>query len=66
MPLKAELKPAAPAPKKNDRSSNSSPGVLDLTARTLSAGIGTAGNIMLMSTRILTAPLTLGKRLLGL
>ena len=64
--LKAEHKPATPAAKKKDRHSKSSRGVLDLTASALSAGFGTAGNIVLMTTRIITAPLMLGKRFLGL
>jgi hypothetical protein len=63
----AEPKHAAPAPNKKDRSSKkSSSGALDLTAKTLSAGFGTAGNILLLTTRIFTAPFMLGKRFLGL
>jgi hypothetical protein len=62
----AKPKPAAPAAKKKDRSSKSSNGVLDLTAKTLSAGVSTAGSLMLMTTRIMVAPLKLGKRFLGL
>ena len=46
--------------------SESSGGVLDLTAKALSAGIGTAGNLILLTTRIIAAPVSLGRRLFGL
>jgi hypothetical protein len=62
--------PSAPkaktsAPAKKSSSSDSSSGILDLTAKALSAGFGTAGNLMLLTTRIIAAPVSLGRRLLG-
>jgi hypothetical protein len=39
---------------------------MDLAAKALSAGIGTAGNLLLLTTRIIAAPVSLGRRLFGL
>ncbi len=69
-PPHSQPKPAAvskaPAARKPGSASNSIPGFMNLTARTVSAGFGTAGNIVLLTTRILTVPFSFGRRLLGL
>jgi hypothetical protein len=56
----------SPPPKKKESSSGSSGGILDLTAKALSAGFGTVGNIVLLTTRIIAAPVSLGRRIFGL
>jgi len=55
-----------PAVSKSNSASKSSSGVLDLTAKVLSAGFGTAGGLVLMTTTIFAAPFAFGKRLLRL
>ena len=60
-PVPRQAKASAPT-----KAASSSGGILDLTAKTLSAGFGTAGNLVLLTTRILAAPVSLGRRLLGL
>lgn len=60
-PAPPQAKASAPA-----KAASSSGGILDLTAKTLSAGLGTAGNLVLLTTRIIAAPVSLGRRLLGL
>ncbi len=54
---------AAPA---SDSKSNSSSAVLDLTAKALSAGFGTAGGFVLLATTLIAAPFALGKRIMHL
>ncbi len=51
---------------KSDSSSNYSSGVIDLTAKALSAGFGTAGGLVLLTTTLIAAPFALGKRFLHL
>ena len=63
-PKKAETKKSEAA--KSNSSSSSSHGVLDLTSRALSAGFEAAGDIARLTTRFLTMPFSLGKRMLGL
>ena len=57
-------KPAAAS--KSDSKSKSTSSVLDLTAKALSAGFGTVGGLVLLSTTIVAAPFALGKRILHL
>ncbi len=58
---------AKPVPKpKSDSSSKSSSSLLDITAKALSAGFGTAGGLILLTTTVVAAPFALGKRLLHL
>jgi len=66
--------PAAPSesPKdaKSTRShataSKSSDGIMDLAARTISSSFEAIGNAVLLTTRIITAPISMGMKMLGL
>ncbi len=60
----AETKAAA-APKANSPSKSSN-GIMDLTAKTLSAGFGIAGGLVFLATSLLATPFALGKRMLHL
>lgn len=57
-------KPAAKT--KSDSSSDTSSGIIDLTAKALSAGFGTAGGLILLTTTLIAAPFALGKRFMHL
>ena len=65
-PAEATPRAKAPATASSTDSSESTGGFLDLTAKALSAGIGTAGNLVLLTTRIIAVPVSLGRRLFGL
>ncbi len=51
---------------KSDSDSKSSSAVIDMTAKVLSAGIGAAGGLVLVTTTLVAAPFALGKRILHL
>jgi hypothetical protein len=55
---------AAPASSKTE-SSWSTPGILDLTAKTFSSGMATIGNALMLGAAILTAPFRMGLWIVG-
>ncbi len=80
-PATAEAVEAAPKPKTGSRTghkagaktssktgskSDSKSGILDLAAKTISAGFETVGNAVLLTTRIMMMPLDMGMRVLRL
>ena len=61
-----ETKTAKTSGEKSKSSSKSDNGILDLASKTIHSGFETIGNAVLLTTRILTAPITMGMRLIGL
>jgi hypothetical protein len=63
----ADFEPSVPpASPKVESTNSSSSGILDLTAKTLSSGMATIGNALMLGAAILTAPLRIGLWLVGI
>jgi hypothetical protein len=61
-----EPKTVKPSPGKPKSAAKSDNGILGLAAKTLQSGFETVGNAVLLTTRIIAAPISMGMRLIGL